>query len=272
MGRHNEKHVWKALVAVMAIAFVLSAWPGVVGAGCSDGIPGTESGTRQDEYNTTISVNGYVFDILDGEPELPPDLIAQPPESGEIGLYIIHFNCSINQEIDDALEALNITIAGSVPWHAYKVRMTPEQALEAENLSFVDWIGFYHPAYKISPDLEPDQLELEVQLTGPEISDEAIQEVRSKFDSIEWEGNTTAGAVSKIGYVFQGTLPSYEAKIEIARNPYVHYIYPIPAGHWMDGDEDDNRYLLPAIVIIAIFCATVTIAFIRSKRRKEANR
>jgi hypothetical protein len=203
---------------------------------------------------------------------LPPDLIAQPPESGEIDLYIIHFSGSINQEIDDALEGLNITIAGSVPWHAYTVRMTPEQALEAENLSFVDWVGFYHPAYKLSPDLEPEQLDLKVQLTGPEISDEAIQEVRSKFDSIEWEGYTTASAVSKIGYVFQGTLSSSEAKIEIARNPYVHYIYPIPVGQWMDENEDDNRYLIPAIVIIAIFSTAVTIAFIRSKRRKEANR
>ncbi len=268
MGRCCEEPVWKALAVTLAIAFVLSAWPGVVGAGGSDGIPGTESGTRQEEYNTTISVNGYVFDILEGEPELPPDLIAQPPESGEIGLYIIHFSCSINQEIDDAFEALNITIVGGVPWHAYSVRMTPEQALEAVNLSFVDWVGLYHPAYKISRDLKPGQTELSVALKGPEIPDEAIQEVRSKFDSIEWEGNFTGGY-----YMFDGTLQSATAIYDIAANPYVTYICNIPRGQLLDDGENDNGDFLPIFLVLAIICAVVAIVVItRKKWRKGAEK
>jgi hypothetical protein len=271
MKLRNRTAVWGFLAAALAVSFVLSAWPGAGVSGESNGIHVAEAGTRQDEYNTTISVNGYVFNITEGEPELPPDLVAQPPESGEIGLYIIHFSSMISQEIDDAIEALNITIAGSLPFHAYKAHMTPEQSQLAENLSFVDWVGLYHPAYKISRDLDPDQLKLEAWLFGQKIPYEAILDVRSKFLSIEWEGYLIGDGV-RDEYLFKGTLSSSEAKIEIARNPYVHYIYPIPVSQWMDENEDDNRYLIPAIVIIAIFSTAVTIAFIRSKRRKEANR
>ncbi|MBA3044951.1 MAG: hypothetical protein KKH41_03410, partial [Candidatus Thermoplasmatota archaeon] len=206
MGRNLEKPAWKALVAAMAIAFIVVAGAGIGGSSSVSAeysTPITSSGTRQNVTNTTISVNGYVFDILEGEPELPPDLIAQPPESGEIGSYIIHICVLITQTEIDAIRNMNITIIGSIPWNAYKVRMTPEQAQLASNLSFVDWVGFFHPAYKISGDLDPGQTDVKIIMYGPEIPDAAIEQVRLKFHTIKSEGFTLDG-----DYLFQGTLQS----------------------------------------------------------------
>jgi subtilisin family serine protease len=41
-----------------------------------------------------------------------------------------------------------------VPDFAFKVRMSPVQALRVRRLASVRWVGFFHPAYKLSPRLE----------------------------------------------------------------------------------------------------------------------
>ncbi|MBA3046244.1 MAG: S8 family serine peptidase [Euryarchaeota archaeon] len=64
---------------------------------------------------------------------------------------------------------------------------------------------------------------------GPEIPDAAIEQVRLKFHTIKSEGFTLDG-----DYLFQGTLQSSTLINEVATNPYVDYIFPIPKGHPMD--------------------------------------
>ena len=41
-----------------------------------------------------------------------------------------------------------------IPDFAFKVRMNPAEARRVEELESVIWVGFYHPAYKLSPDLK----------------------------------------------------------------------------------------------------------------------
>ena len=274
MKLRNRTAAWGFLAAALAVSFVLSAWPGAAVGGESNGIHVTETGTRQDEYNgtvpytnTTISVNGYVFDCMVGEPELPPDLVAQPPKSGEIGAYIIHFDGPIYQDEVDAVRNLSISIVNYVPYYAYKVHMTPEQSRQAENLSFIDWVGLYHPAYKIYYGL--DSLEVTVTLVGQNIPESALEHIRSQFESIEDEFTSNGSAFNTTRYTFYGTLSSYAALNETAANPYVHYISYIPEGQAMDGDEDKNTQYLMILVIISISVVSLAILLQRRQRGGE---
>ncbi len=199
-----------------------------------------------------ISINNYKFDCLKGEPTLQDELKIRISKSSEIGTYIIHFDGPIYQEEVDAIRNLGIGIVGYVPYYAYKVHMTPEQSRQAENLSFIDWVGLYHPAYKISPDLEG--LEVSVTLIGQNIPESALRQVRSEFESIEEEFTSYDNSFNTSEYTFYGTLPSSATIYEIAANSYVHYISNIPEGSsmgeasiqivggglWVD-DNDNNE-------------------------------
>ncbi|MBU4031870.1 MAG: hypothetical protein KKD98_03615, partial [Candidatus Thermoplasmatota archaeon] len=131
--------------------------------------------------NSIISINGYKFDCLNGEPKIRDEIRVKNSKPGEIATFIIHIGVLITQIEIDTIRNMNITIIGSIPWNAYKVRMTPEQAQLTSNLSFVDWVGFFHPAYKISGDLDPEQTDVKIIMYGPEIPDAAIEQVRLKF-------------------------------------------------------------------------------------------
>ncbi len=232
--------------------------------------PTNPMGTRQYANNNTISVNGYVFNISEGEPTLPINLIAPALENGTIGAYIIHFDAPIYQEEVDAVRNLGISIVGYVPYYAYRVHMTPEQSKQAENLSFVDWVGLYHPAYKISPDLE--SLEVSVTLIGQNIPESALEQVRSEFESIEVEFTSNGSAFNTSRYTFEGTLPSSTAINETAANPYVHYITFIPEGHSMNGDDDDNEYNQYLLISFIAIVLVVSLAILYRKKQERMNK
>ena len=271
-GKHR---VLESAVIGLVVLLLLSSLSGTILAKPDltdelvNDFPTNPMGTRQYANNNTISVNGYVFNITDGEPMLPANLIAPDPENGTIGAYIIHFDGPIYQEEVDAVRNLGISIVNSVPYHAYKVHMTPEQAIEAENLTFVDWVGLYHPAYKIYYGLE--SLEVSVTLIGQEIPESALEQVRSEFESIEVEFASNGSAFNTTRYTFDGTLPSYAALNDTAANPYVHYITFIPEGSSMNGDNDDNefnQYLLISVVTIVLVVSLV-ILYRKKQERME---
>jgi len=268
MGILNRNAVWRVLAAALAVSFVLSAWPGAAVGGESNEIPVTEAGTRQIATNTTIYVGNYVFDCMIGEPELPPELMAPEPASGEIVFYIIHFDGPINQEKLDAIRGLNITIGDDVPNNAYKVQMTPEQALEAKNLSFVDWVGFYHPAYKFSSRIDPGNLtSLDVAIifsVGAGIPEDVLKQVRSGFKSIQDEGYSTGG----MDYLIYGTLRSSDAIYDIAANPYVQYIDEIPVGAPFNEDEhSQNDIMYYSLVFVIILSICISLIFFNRKKQ-----
>jgi hypothetical protein len=267
VGRHCVITMRRILVAAFAVLFILTAWPGVMVGEETNEFPVTEVGTRQYAFNNTISINDYVFNITEGEPTLPPELVAPPPENGTIGSYIIHLQGPVYQYMKDAIRDLGIVIVGGVPYNAYHVHMTPEQAQLAENLSYVDWVGLYHPAYKILPDLEG--LEVAVILTGHEIPESVIQQVRSKFESIEWEGPTgNNSAFNTTDYKFYGVLPSSTAINEIAANPYVHCICYIPEPQLLNGETNENTYFLVLIAIISFVIIVVFLVIIQRRKKR----
>ncbi|MFP4142412.1 MAG: NosD domain-containing protein [Thermoplasmata archaeon] len=100
-----------------------------------------------------IFIRGYNFDIEEG-PDISPDMEIDGYESGQEGLYLIHMLGPIDPEWRREIEDQGVEFLNYVPNYAYEVRMTPEQAERVKDKSFVDWIGLYHPAYKIPEDID----------------------------------------------------------------------------------------------------------------------
>ncbi len=103
---------------------------------------------------TKISVGEHRFDITESKFDLPEETTIEGYEEGEKGQYIVHMLGPIALEWRAEIEDKGIDVMNYLHNYAYRVRMTREQAKDVEDLDFVDWVGLYHPEYKIQPGLE----------------------------------------------------------------------------------------------------------------------
>lgn len=101
---------------------------------------------------TVLQFQEYRFDTRFEEPAVPPDLRADIT-GGRPQLYVLQYVGPPKDEWRSALEASGVTFIRSHPPNAYTVRMTPEQAAAAAAQDFVRWVGSYHPAFKLHPNL-----------------------------------------------------------------------------------------------------------------------
>lgn len=73
---------------------------------------------------------------------------------GEQGYYIVQFRGPVEEAWKDQVTATGAEILGYLPDFAFKVRMTPEVAEGVGQLTDVNWVGLFQPAYKLEPNLE----------------------------------------------------------------------------------------------------------------------
>jgi len=118
----------------------------------------------KDDLNM-IAFNGYVIDTSAPEPlakELPADLkqsrMAEARGRGNNpgrGLYIVQFAGPIKDEWLTTLESTGANVVSYVANNAYVVSCDARSAALVSRMpdeqSFVQWVGDYHPAYKLDP-------------------------------------------------------------------------------------------------------------------------
>ncbi|MEO0126116.1 MAG: S8 family serine peptidase [candidate division WOR-3 bacterium] len=97
-----------------------------------------------------ICLKTYQFDPRNGEPIIANNLIAQEEDWN---YYIIQFKGPILKEWKQELKNIGAQVIGYLPDYAYIVRMDKIQKQMINQKSFINWIGLWHPAYKIHPDL-----------------------------------------------------------------------------------------------------------------------
>lgn len=86
-------------------------------------------------------------------PAIPRGLMIAGYAHGQRGYYLVQFHGPVEQAWKDQVAALGAELLEYVPDFAFKVRMTPAQAAKVQNLQSVAWVGLFHPAYKLSPDV-----------------------------------------------------------------------------------------------------------------------
>jgi len=105
-----------------------------------------------DEVNWVSFSNGFVIDTRLGEPSLPPDL-TYAGNYDEPCYYLIQFNGPIQRIWFTELERMGIRTIGYFPNYATVAKLTAQERREVLNLPFVNWVGCFHPAYKIQAEL-----------------------------------------------------------------------------------------------------------------------
>ncbi|MEF8832996.1 MAG: S8 family serine peptidase, partial [Candidatus Thermoplasmatota archaeon] len=193
---------------------------------------------------TEISVKGHTFDVLDGQPDLDPELKIDGYRSDEEGLYVIHMLGPVNPEWRETLEEEGVEIINYVPNYAYEARMTPEEAERVEGLSFVDWVGIYQPEFKLAENLEPGLVD--IKLAG-KAGKETLNEIGSKT------GFLSLTDLSKKRTSLTAEVRTEKDLLELAKMNEVYYISNqaenrlhdevatqiIGGGAWI-WDSDDN--------------------------------
>lgn len=88
-------------------------------------------------------------------PALPKELMAERASDAGMCQYLVQFEGPILHSWQLALEAAGAKILDYIPDYAYKVNVECAALAELERLPGVVWVGVYHPAYRLSPDLAP---------------------------------------------------------------------------------------------------------------------
>jgi serine protease AprX len=93
---------------------------------------------------------------LGEQPAIPRGLTIAGYAATQRGYYIVQFRGPIEQAWKDQVTELGAELLDYVPDFGFKVRMTPSQARQVEQLSSVAWVGLFHPAFKLDPKLARD--------------------------------------------------------------------------------------------------------------------
>ncbi len=103
------------------------------------------SPTPYADANIIYFSNGITFDIGDGEPALPRNLILEKSD-----YYVVHCSGPVYPEYVKQIELTGAKVYSYIPNYSFLVKMDEITKGEVERIRFVDWIGIYQPAYKIS--------------------------------------------------------------------------------------------------------------------------
>lgn len=110
------------------------------------GVPFTQ------EDNFFIRRWDYWFDPLAGEPDLPQEQVTKI-KPGDYGLYFIQVYGRLSDAWREILAQGGIAFIGKSSGQAFLVWMSARQARAVENCDFVRWVGVYHAAYRLAPEL-----------------------------------------------------------------------------------------------------------------------
>ncbi len=183
----------------------------------------SEKGIEYDslEDRTVIHTGVTEFDFKEENPNI--DLKTSGFESGEEGSYIVHMLGPINPEwINTLKDKEGVQVKNYMHNYAYRVKMEPEMKEDVMSLDFVDWVGIYHPGYKIDQDIKDaqdvDQAEkIKVFLDG-DTEMQSAAKIATKLDKVDFI-NLQTNQLKVIGET------SNKKVIEnIAKNPDVRWI------------------------------------------------
>ncbi|MEO0227311.1 MAG: S8 family serine peptidase [candidate division WOR-3 bacterium] len=99
------------------------------------------------EYNY-ISIAGYLFNPREKLPEIPPEL------TGASDYCLIHLKGPVYEGMKQTIESYGVKLIQYVPFNAFIARADAYKREIIAALPFVNWVGNYEPAYKLSTSLK----------------------------------------------------------------------------------------------------------------------
>ena len=159
---------------------------------------------------SVIDINSYRFDPLSREPAIPAALLATPTEGPT--LYLLQFKGPVEESWKAELASLGVQFFGYIPENAFIVRMDRGVSEKARSRPFVRWVGPYHPAYRISPEIG------QIPFRDPE---RARDPLRTLMVYVAQDPFSTAASASLLGTVLgmidDPMLPGFVLHVDPAR-------------------------------------------------------
>ena len=143
-----------AVAALLSLPFPIHAEPpqGPAGARTPDPRPAATRPVGTWPVATRpprLHLRYATFDPLVAEPAVPAALSS----GDDARLCIVQFAAAPTSGDRDALEGAGGRLVGYLPEHAYLVRLAPRAAEDLRGYAGVRWVGRYHPAYRLEPEL-----------------------------------------------------------------------------------------------------------------------
>lgn len=178
-----------------------------------------------------LSVGGYQIDIETSLPKIPDEL--QVPESLEETWqhHLVQLAVPPTQEWTRIIEAQGVEVVEPIGAYGLFIIGSPEAANTLENLPFVEWVGLFKPAYRLSPNLIGKEGRLEYVNIGvyPEEELVSVKELLIELGAtIVQESAPTAG--------YQGDYASLLVEIDAQQ---LGTIARLPAVRWLEYQGPD---------------------------------
>ena len=139
-----------ALAKILAVAAPMLALSLMVGVEAA----AQQADAGRPDQAAPIRLRTTTFTPALGEaPAIPPGLAAAEVADGVRGAYIVQFAGPVTASGRDRVRALGAELLDYLPDFAFKTRMTPAAAASVRRLPEVAWVGRFHPAYKLNPNL-----------------------------------------------------------------------------------------------------------------------
>jgi hypothetical protein len=97
-----------------------------------------------------IDLKAVRFDPLADRPSIAADLASR---ENEAGYHIVQLKGPMTPERQTWLKGIGARVDGYVPTDGYLMRLQPGQLAALRDWDAVRWIGPFHPAYKLSPEI-----------------------------------------------------------------------------------------------------------------------
>jgi subtilase family protein len=102
---------------------------------------------------TRAGRGAYHFDTRLGEPRFPDELRADPLNDPAYNVYIVQFIGPVKASWLETLRGAGAEVLMYLPSYSYVTAIEGRDVERVEKLGFVQWVGVYHPAYKLDPGL-----------------------------------------------------------------------------------------------------------------------
>ena len=227
----------------------------------------TSGAAVRDDMNVILLRAGS-FDTTEGEPATSASL-SDPEPAGE-QLYLVQMVGPVKQEWFDRLQAA-AEIVSYVPNNSYLVRADAAgieqiKALQSADKRFIQWSGFFRPAYKIAPELALASGEEAVVTVQLVTTDDAPADIES-IEAVTLEPRIGEPA-SVLNYTNVRVRVDSDELAQIARIGNVLWIEP-----WIVPELLDERQ---GLIVAGSYTGTNQLAppgylnWIRSKRLDSA--
>jgi len=141
--------------------------------------PGVDFMTGRTSIDLYFS--GVRFDSAIGAPVFSDDLQASSP-----GAYLLQYVGPVRSEWVSELERQGLEFDAYIASHAFVVRGSAAAVEAAKASAYVQWVGVYHPGYRVSADLLSRSGEVRVSVIGfAKASLAALQERVAAFGRVE---------------------------------------------------------------------------------------